>query len=272
MTEELKYDRKKLIILRAVLIAVGAGLGGLALWQYFVYFPDVVRREYSIVITVVSALFTALMFGLSAKAIYRLGATIAGYAVSANERLGARGIVATVCGLAAAGCVVVLFDVAIRTVWNIWAVRLLVDVLVYMVCAAFGCYGFIKWANAPKDDENVVVASPKLSGYLIGWECFGDDRVFTAADTLIGAKVCDGAYKALGMWSDDKTAIRRLDELVMSGKVGVLRCNKTFADKAEYTELEKTLAASKRLKFVCGGETEGGVNIAMFVSPDAHNN
>ena len=267
MTDEQQhYDRKKLVILRTVLIIVGGAIGGLALWQYFVYYPDVVRREYSIVITVVSSVLVATVFGLSAKAFYRLGATVAGYALSANAKLGIRGMTAVLCGFVAAGAAVMLFDVAIRTVWDIWAVRLLVDIIVYILCSALGIYGFLRWIDA-EENEDVALPSPKTNGYLLGWECFCDERVLVAADALINVKVCDGAYKALCVWDGDKEAIKRLDELIMSGKADVLRCNKAFADKAQYDEYEKALSVGKRLKRVGGADDcDCDVSLSMFAA------
>ena len=101
--EQQHYDRKKLIILRAALIAIGAALGGTALWQYFVYYPDVIKREFRIVITVVSSAVLALILGLSAKPFYRLGASVADGVRALLSKLGAKGVAAVVLGLIAAG-------------------------------------------------------------------------------------------------------------------------------------------------------------------------
>ncbi len=267
INEQLCYDKKKLIILRAALIAVGGAIGGLALWQYFVYYPDVVSREYRIVITVVSCAFTALLFGLSAKAFYRLGASIAGCVLSVNSKIGARGMIAVILSFIASGAVVMVFDIAIRTVWNIWAVRLLIDVLVYIVCCALFCYESTKWLNAPADGEDKTV-EVKHGGYLLSADCFRDVRVYTAADALINVKVYDGAYKALALWDESGLAVKRLDELVLAGKVTVLRSNKTFSDKAGYDEIERSISAGKRLKFISADvSADGDMNIAMFAPP-----
>ena len=76
MNTKREYDKKKLIILRAVLIVIGGAVGATAVWQYFVYFPDVMRSEFKAVFTVVSGVVLAAILGLSAKPFYRLGSGI----------------------------------------------------------------------------------------------------------------------------------------------------------------------------------------------------
>lgn len=267
--EQLHYDRKKLIVLRAVLTVIGGAIGGLAMWQYFLFYPNVMRREFTVVVTVVSSIFTAAVFALSAKAFYRLGASIAGCIVSASSRIGLRGMTAVILGFIAAGAAVLVFDVSIRGTWDIWAVRLLGDVLLYIACASIFCYGFTKWLNAPKE-ESKAACHVKPIGYLLSADCFRDDRVFTAADVLINVKVCDGAYVSLCRWDSDGAALKRLDSLVESGRVSVLNTGKIFDGKAEYERTEKELAGGKRLKLVgLSDECDCDMSLSAFVSADA---
>lgn len=260
-SDQYEYDRKKLIILRAVLIAIGGAVGGLALWQYFAYFPDFMRREFQIVIIVVTAAVVAAILGLSAKPFYRLGASISELVSNAVARLGGRGVAAVVLGLVGAGALVFLFDVMIRVI-GIWAVRLLLDVLVYVVFAAIGCYGFTKWLSVTDSDDALP---PADNGYLLTVDCFSDERVTIAADVLINVRVCESAYKALCLFGGDSDAAERLDSLVKSGAVGIVKCNKDFSNKAEYAEIERNIARGKRLRTVgVGEETDGGVSLGIF--------
>lgn len=257
MTTVSKYDKRKLIILRAVLIIIGGAVGYLAVWQYFEFFPDVVKREYMIVITVVTSFLAATLLGLSAKPFYRLGASIAASVGAVNDRVGIRGIVATALALIASGAVVTVFDVIIRNAQNIWAVRLLLDVLVYIVCASLCCYIFTKWLNTPETEETEK-ALPRV-GYLLTAECFTDVRVNVAARTLINVKVCDGAYKALCLFEsadNAQRAIKTLDELISCGAAEPIRSGNEFSDRVEYAELERSVAAAKRLILVSVKPTE----------------
>ena len=251
---EINYDKIKLIILRAALVLVGAGIGFLALWQYFIVYPDVIRREFQIVISVVSSALIALIFGLSAKAVYRLICSIGAATVRLKDSVGARGIVAAVLGLIAAGVPVVVFDVVIRRFVDIWAVRLLTDVLMYILSAVGCCAGFTKWLNitgAEKADgaEKPLKPLPAV-GYLLSAECFTDERVITAVNTLINVKVCDGAYKALCLYNEGGSdAARLMDALIKCGKVSVTP-GKAFDSAEGYELMERQLASNKRLKHI----------------------
>lgn len=249
MTIMENYDKRKLIILRAVLIVIGASVGCLALWQYFVYYPDVVSHEYRIVITIVSSVLVALMSVLSAKPFYRLGASIGLAIAAANGKVGGKGIAASVLGFIAAGVLVVVFDVVFGRMIEIWAVRLLVDILTYIVCTAGCCYGFIGWVNAsPKAEKSALPAV----GYLLAAECFTDSRVVAAVNTFINVKVLDCAYKALCLFGGDKAAeaVKLLDEFIESGAVGVIKTNAEFSDDGEYKLIERSVSETKRLRLV----------------------
>ena len=178
------------------------------------------------------------------------------------SELGAKGVAAVVLGLIAAGAAAYLTDVIIRDFLDIWAVRLLADVLVYLLFAALGCYGFTRWLVA---DEDEAVPPPPDAGYLLAADCFGDDRVLTAADALINVKVCEGAYKATCLFGDSD-AVKRLDSVVRSGSAKVLRFGKDFADRTEFVALEKRLAQSKRLKYV-STESDADVKLDAFAPP-----
>lgn len=265
------YDKKKLIILRAVLIAIGGAVGGLSLWQYFVYYPSLIGREYRIVIAVVSSAFCALILGLSAKPFYRLGASIAENATAIGSSVGARGILAVVLAFAAACAFVTAFDAIIKRVQDIWAVRLLTDILVYMVCAALCGYGFTKWLALPRAKDGAKAEQPSV-GYLISAECFADERVFTAVRTLINVRVCDGAFKALCLYGGESglNAAKRLNALMESGDVRVVKCDDAFADMEGYRAAEKNIAASKRLKQVCLNDCDQtAIALALFAAPTA---
>ncbi|MCH5164825.1 MAG: hypothetical protein J1G01_00290 [Clostridiales bacterium] len=261
------YDRKKLFILCAVLAVIGGAVAALSLWQYFVYFPNAARREFKIGITVVSSVVCAAIFGLSAKPLYRLGEGIAKSTGALASRMGAKGIAAIVLGLLAAGAFAYLCDVVVRSVLDIWAVRLLSDILVFIVLAALLCYGFTKWLSAPVDKFE---RAPSEVGYLLAFSCFTDDRVITAADTLIGAKVLDGAYKALCLYGDAH-AVKRLDALVKSGAVRLVPCNNDFSSKDEYSQFERQFAERKRLKIIeliCSGEGgDSTLSLGVFTRP-----
>lgn len=249
MTTKREYDKKKLIILRAVLTVLGGSVCALALWQYFVYYPDVVRSEFKIVITVVSSVFFAAILALSAKPFYRLGAGIGESIIGVANRLGAKGIAAVVLGMFASGVFVFVVDVVMSMLQNIWAVRLLVDVLVYIVFAALCCYAFTKWLTVTTNEPSEDVA-PADKGYLITAGCLTDERVLTAVDTLINIRVCEGAYKALCVYYGNADAVKRLDSLVSLGAVTLIRSKAEFAGEAEYTQLEAEAAKSKRLKLI----------------------
>lgn len=263
------YNRKKLIILRAALAALGAGIGGLSLWQYFVYFPDIVRMEYRIVITVVSAAAFALILALSAKPLYRLISSVKESITSAGARLGFFGVTATVLGLAAAGAVTYLFDIIIRRVQGIWAVRLLGDVLVFMLAAAALIAVILRYGSTGDVQER----TPKI-GYLITAEALRDERVLVAADALINAYVCDGAYSALnfsGGDGDGKCA-ERLNAMINSGAVGVVKLSRQYLSASEYASAERKLAENRRLRAVLpAGESVSAdeLTVDMFCPPVA---
>lgn len=263
-----KYDKVKLIILRAVLVVIGAGMGFLALWQYFLYYPDIVKREYQIVITVVSTALIALIFGLSAKAVYRLIQSVVIAVRGLGDRLGKRGIIAVVLGFVVAVGLIVGFDVLIRLVVDIWAVRLLADIIAYILCAAAACVCFTKLLNIPRSDKSQKADAAPI-GYLIAAECFTDERVLTAVHTLINVKVCDGAYKALCLCSGDNGAdgARLLDALVKQGLITVVNTDKSFTDGEAYTEIEKRLAAAKRLKRVSLAAADKELALGVFAMP-----
>lgn len=265
------YDKIRLVILRAVLVVIGGGMGFLALWQYFLFYPNIVGREYQIVITVVSTALIALIFGLSAKAVYRLVSSVADAARGLKENVGVRGIIAVLLGFAAAGVLVTVFDVMIRRVVDIWAVRLLADVLAYIFGAALCCVGFTKWLNAPQAEKTEKADAPAV-GYLIAAECFTDERVITAVHSLINVKVCDGAYKALCLYGGTQGAegARLMDALIKKGVLSVVPTKKTFDDEAAYKAIERQIAASKRLKPVVMTATERGLGLVVFAPPTEH--
>ena len=265
--EQQHYDRKKLIILRAVLILIGGAVGGTALWQYFEYYPDVVRREFQIVITVVSSAVVALILGLSAKPFYRLGASVGDGVYSVMLRLGAKGVAAGILGLIAAGAFVFVLDVIIRHYVDIWAVRLLSDVLAYIVVAVACCYGFTKWLSTA--DRVSVKTPPPDVGYLLSYECFSDERVLTAVSALNNVKVCDGAYKALCLFDGGADAVKRLDALARAGEVRFVKTGKDFSTAAECVREEKRVAQSKRLKYVSldGNDDGSSVGLNVFSAP-----
>lgn len=253
MTEQNKeYDRKKLIILRAALIVIGCALGVTAMWQYFVYYPHLMRREFQIVIIVVSGVFIALILGLSAKPFYRLIGSISDIVGSGVNRLGAKAVIAITVAFVCSGGLVFLLDFIIRRYLDIWAVRLLVDVMAYIIFAEILSYGFARITFRGKSEKQQASTPNRRAGYLISARCFFDERVITAAYTLIGAKVCEGAYKAICLYGGDKAeqAIKRLDTLVKNGDVEVLRFGKQFESEAQYAELERKLATLKKLKYV----------------------
>ncbi len=272
MVETSKYDKKKLIILRAVLIAVGAAVGGTAVWQYFVYYPDVMKRELQIVIIVVSAVVLATILGLSAKPFYRLGASIGAQFESLVSSLGARGVVAVVSGFVAACMIGFLFDVIIRDYLQLIAVRVLADVLVVIVFAAICCFGFTKWIAAGEETEEPIFEhNGKIVGYLLGASCFSDDRVFTAVKVLYNVKASEATFRAL--WQKgDADALERFRLLTMSGAVDTVKCAKEFITAEEYAAVEADIAAEKRLIPIGLGDgiynaLAGAVDLAAFVPP-----
>lgn len=270
MTEKHQYDKKKLIILRAALIAIGAAVGATAVWQYFVYFPDVVRTEFEPVIIAVSGAMLALILALSAKPFYRLGAGVAQSVAGVVARLGAQGVASVALGLVAAGIFVLIVDVIVGTYQNIWAVRLLADVLVYVVFAALCCYGFAKWLTVENDDEEDQASVKR--GYLLAADCLADDRALSAAYALQDVKVCDGAYKALCLFGGDAAAVKRLDALVRNGVAELVRCKTAFGTHDEYVELERALADKKRLRHVAPSDdtvSPDGISLDFFAAPHA---
>lgn len=240
------YDKKKLIIIRAVLIAIGAVVGSTAMWQYFVYYPDVVRRELSIVVIVVSGAVFALLLGLSAKPIYRLGAAIVSAFSGVRYSLGARGIVAVISGLVSAGLVGFLFDVIIRRYLDIIAVRALADALVVVMFASLCCYGFIKWLTADEEVSSGATVGMPCRGYLLTASCFFDDRVFAAADFLCAVKITTATFKAVWKFGDDG-ALFRLKAVSESGEVETVKSATDFDDADEYTAVERKTADDKLL-------------------------
>lgn len=264
MTTKREYDKVKLIILRAALIVIGAGVGATAVWQYFTYYPELVRGEIQVVIIVVSAAVLALILALSAKPFYRCGASIAAWFRGATAKLGGMGVAAIAIGLVAAGIAVLLVDVIMAKYAGIWAVRLLADVLVYIVFAALCCYGFTRWLAVPEEGvEDIDVKR----GYMLAAECLTDERALTAVDTLIGVKVSDGAYKALCLFGGDADAIRRLDALVSCGAVELIKCKVQFGERDEYREYERQTAAKKRLKYVAPTDVLCDVTLSAFALP-----
>ncbi len=264
------YDKKKLTILRAVLIAVGAAVGGTAVWQYFVVYPDVLRREAQIGVIIVSAAALAALLGLSAKPFYRLGASIGGVFKNMFARLGAAGIIATASGLIAAGLLCYVFDVIIRDSIGVIAVRVLADILVFSLLAALGIFGFTKWISASVDED----APPPTRGYMLTASCFFDDRVFVAAQVFDRVRVSEGAFRAL--WKSGEgvnlMALERFKAVAESGAVHTVKCDKDFSSVAEYLEYERELCSELRLKSVAlaldGFEFPLGATSLEIFAPD----
>lgn len=268
MTVEREYDKKKLIILRAVLIVIGGAVAALALWQYFVYYPNAVKTEYQIVITVVTAAVFAALMGLSAKPFYRLGVGIAENLVALGRGLGARGLLAVALGFVAAGAVVIPVDVVVHGFWDIWAARLLIDILTFIFCAVVLSFAFTKWLNISYENNDKPVKQ-QCVGYLMSAECFTDEsRALLAVDTLINVKVCEGAFKALCLFGGEKglPAAKLLDSLLSEGRISVVKSGESFADMRGYLDTEKKAAETKRLKLVGLSSGEGDIALDIFVS------
>lgn len=266
------YDRKKLIILRAVLILIGGAVGGTAVWQYFVYYPELMRREYQIIIIVVSVCLLAALLGVSAKPFYRLFESIGAQFSGILNTLGARGIVAVVAGLAAAGMLGFLLDVIIRGHIGVWAVRLLIDILAVALFAALCCYGFIKWVAADEPDESVA-PERECVGYLFTASCFTDDRVYTAADTLCNVKISKNVFQALCRLGGDREASARLNAVLERGAAESLKSGDEFDTAEDYARAESALAKVKRLKPICAAADgfvgiDGAIDLSVFAPPN----
>ena len=101
---------------------------------------------------------------------------------------------------------------------------------------------------------------------MIAAECFSDERVITAVNTLINVKVCDGAYKALCLYRDGGSeAARLMDALIKSGRLSVIS-GKPFENADGYSQMEKLLASSKRLKRISLAG-EDGLALSVFAIP-----
>lgn len=260
------YDKKKLIILRAALIIVGAVVAGTAVWQYFNYYPDIMRREIEIVVIVVSSAVGAVIMGLSAKPFYRLGVGIATQFQGVIARVGVKGVAAVIAGLVAGGMLGYLFDVIVRHGIEIVAVRVLLDILVAAALAALCCYGFTVWLVSDGRQEQ---SAPAPRGYLLTASCFFDDGVYAAASALINATVSDGAVKALWKFGENGDALERLKKVMESGLVSTVSCPDDAFDTLEkYLAHEAETAKQKRLKTVGGDNEFGGshdVPVTLFV-------
>ncbi|MCM1367609.1 MAG: hypothetical protein NC184_02205 [Roseburia sp.] len=270
MYEKNVYDKKKLTALRIVLAAVGAVVAGTAFWQFFVYMPDIMRWQFQISVAVVSASILAAIFALSAKPVYRLFSQLSGEIARIISALGAKGTVAVVSGLFAAGMAGYMFDVMIRGALTVWATRILSDVLVAAVFSVLCCRAFVKWV-ASSDDGEPVRRQAACNGYLLTASCFSDERVFVAADLLCNVKLSDNVLKALWKFDCGAEALERLKILTASGAVSELRGGE-FETAEDYASAEAKLAAAHRLKPVELGGTcfpeIGGASLDAFAQPD----
>lgn len=270
MYENNIYDKKKLTALRIVLAAIGAVVVTTALWQFFEYMPDIMRKEFRISVTVVSSAVLAAIFVLSAKPIYRLLSRLSGELLKITAALGAKGTVAVVSGLLAAGMVGYLCDVMIRGALTVWATRILSDVLVAAVFAALCCWAFVKWV-ATDDDGEPLRKQAACVGYLLTASCFSDERVFVAADILCNVKTSDSVLKALWKFDGGAEALERLKILSESGAVSELRGG-DFETAEEYVKSEVKLAAANRLKPIeltgRGFPEIGGASLGVFAETD----
>lgn len=265
------YDKKKLIILRAALILIGGAVGGTAVWQYFVNYPELMRREFQIIITVVSACVLAALLGLSAKPFYRLFASIGAQFAGIVRTLGARGVVAVVAGLAAVGMLGFLLDVIIRGYIGVWAVRLLADILAVCLFAVLCCYGFTKWVAADEPEETGA-PERECVGYLLTASCFTDERVLTAADVLCNVKISKNVFQALCRFGGDGAAAARLNAVIERGAAESLKGGDDFSSADDYVRAEIALAAAKRLKPIVAAADgfpaiDGAVDVAVFAPP-----
>ncbi len=263
--DEQKYNKKKLSVLRIVLIVLGAAIGFSALWQYFSVFPDLVNPAYKIAISVVSSAAAATLLGLSAKPCYNLFGGVIDRIYAAVGSLGVRGAIVGVIGLVAAGIAAFTVDIIIRNVQNIWAVRLISDALVFMVFGAICCIGFTKWLDASETDSGVA---PKNNGYLMSYDCFKSKRALIAARVVIGAKVLDGAYKALLMSDGDNAeAAARLNDINACGTAKIVKCGKEFSSLDEFERIEREFAERKRLRLISSA-VDADVPLGAFSLPD----
>lgn len=238
------------------------------MWQYFVFYPDTMRREFQIVIIVFSAIALAAVMGLSAKPFYKLGASVDEQFTRLASDLGAKGVVAVVSGLVTGGMLTFLFDFLIRGGVTIIAVRVLLDVLVFSALAALFGAAFVKWI-ARDDGEEKIEADSR--GYLLTASAFFDERVFVAASTLINVKVSSAAFKALWKYGDP-AALERLKLIVDCGSIGIVKQSEDFDSADDYAKRESELASGRRLVpvfFACDAFTApvGGTALDVFASP-----
>lgn len=261
------YDKKKLIILRAALIVIGGVLGGTAMWQYFEYYPDVMRREFAVGVIVVSSAVLAAILGLSAKPFYRLFSSVASTFKGLVKDLGAKGVTAVVAGAVTAGMLGFLFDFLVRDVIEIIAVRVLADIILTFVLAALIGYGFVKWLAADDEDDSAARCESHKRGYLLTASCFFDDRVFTAAHVLINAKVTETAFRALWKYGGGE-ALERLRIVVESGAAQIIKGESQFADPTEYTRAETDTASARKLVAVAIAGTPFGMPDAAIALDD----
>ncbi len=264
------YDRKTLVILRAALIAIGAAVGGTALWQYFVYYPNVLSKEFQIVIIVVSAAVAAALLGLSAKPFYRLGSSLREKYRQIFSGLGARGIIAVSLGCIAAIALTVAINIGLMRIVEILAVRILADILICIAFAFLLCYVFSRLLSPKKTEEKIKAPE---RGYLITAPCFYDDRVYSAVDFLSGVCVSDSSAKALFMIGEPSAeAIDRYRKIMASGKVKIIRDDAAFETAESYMRAECSLADEKRLKIISfdiEGYPRSENSLAVFAMPSA---
>lgn len=241
------YERKILIILRAALIVVGAAVVGTSVWQYFVYYPDVIKSELQIVVILVSAAVGAALLGLSAKPFYRLGASIGAQFSAIFIRLGAKGVAAIIGGLALGAGVGAAFYFSLKSVITILSVLVLSDILVTAAAAAIFCALFSYLATKKQSGEKKAIV---YRGYFLCASCFFDDRVFVAAETLDKARVSDGAFKAILKYGDAH-ALARLKAVSESDRAVFVRCDfEACDDPKSFCEYEREYAKRNRLKAV----------------------
>ena len=241
------YDKKILIILRAALIVLGGVIGGVCVWQYFEYYP-IIKREFQIVVIVVSALALAALLGLSAKAFYRFGSSVKASVGNVADDLGANGIIAVALAPIAAAAVAYLLDRILLYYNVITSVRIIADVVTALAATGIFAYAFTKWISAPSPDLGAVKKREAV-GYLLTADCFTDDRVFVAADVLNNVCAADGVFEAVTRLYDEAAAIR-LKRVAESGKVKFVKASKCFTNADEYAAAEKNAAERKRLKTV----------------------
>lgn len=259
-----EVNKKALLITRLVMFIVGATVGALAMWQFSIYYPNLVKAPLNIVYITVCSVACAFLLALSSKPIYQVFLAIMSMVKRFFESRPLAENIAGTIGFVFGGVCGYLFEFALRVGLTVVAVRVLIEIIIGILLAFLFGYVAIYFVRAKKARdaaraENVLPTS-KFVGYVITSGAFKSENLNKAATMFINVKVLPQTVNALidGVKTEDGVeALKRFESVRQL--FGNIECKKETDELAAV----KAIAQSKNLRIIASAEEkiDNAINI-----------